>query len=567
MNALIDVPVLIVGGGPVGLLAAVLLARRGVRTLLAEKHLQRLEAPKAHALNPRSLEICAAAGLPMDALHAMATPALEGAAVRMVTSLVGEQIGYLPYERQDEGVRGLTPWPLINIAQPRFEQLVEQVAAGLQAADLRRGLEWTGCTRTGEDVVSVLHDRRRGEELRVRSRYLIAADGAGSDVREYLGIAMAGPEALQANMMIHFEADLRSLVAERPAILYFLFGPGANRVLIAYDLGRTWVLMHRCTPEARTQDFDPATCLELVHKAIGTPAVDVRIKGVRRWVMSAQVATRYRDGRVFLVGDAGHRFPPSGGLGLNTGVADVDNLAWKIAMCEAGRAGPGLLDSYEAERRGIAETNMRQSLTNSLRMRSLAEALGYGPDGTVDAQTFAARLADPASRARVADAVTWQKDHFDSLRLQLGYTYAGATDPDNELPISDFRPSAAAGTRLPHVPLLDGRSSLDLVDAETFTLIAGTEGSQWREAVAGWPVPVTLRQQGKDFTCQSDLMGAMGLGPDGALLVRPDGHILALAACGTAACAHQLADALTNYLALPAIPAADGQASPSAAYS
>lgn len=162
MNALIDVPVLIVGGGPVGLLAAVLLARRGVRTLLAEKHLQRLEAPKAHALNPRSLEICAAAGLPMDALHAMATPALEGAAVRMVTSLVGEQIGYLPYERQDEGVRGLTPWPLINIAQPRFEQLVEQVAAGLQAADLRRGLEWTGCTRTGEDVVSVLHDRRRG---------------------------------------------------------------------------------------------------------------------------------------------------------------------------------------------------------------------------------------------------------------------------------------------------------------------------------------------------------------------------------------------------------------------
>lgn len=563
----VDVPVLIVGGGPVGLLGAVLLARRGVRSLLAEKHLQRLEAPKAHALNPRSLEICAAAGLPMDALHAVATPAREGAMVRMVTSLTGEEIGSLPYERQDEAVRLLTPWPLINIAQPRFEQVVEQVALGLPDTEIRRALEWTGCTQSDTGVLSVLQDRRSGRQLTVRSRYLIAADGAGSGIREHLGIAMEGPEALQSNMMIHFEADLRSLVSARPAILYFLFGPGANGVLIAYDLGKTWVLMHRCTPQARLQDFDTATCLRLVHQAIGTEGTDVQIKGVRSWVMSAQVAAHYRDGRVFLAGDAGHRFPPSGGLGLNTGVADIDNLTWKIAALEAGQAGPGLLDSYEGERKLVAESNMGQSLTNSLRMRVLAEALGYGPDGTVDPQAFAARLADPASRARVADAVAFQKDHFDSLRLQLGYTYGDAPDTDKDVPISTFQPRARVGARLPHIPLQDGRSSLDLIAPAGFTLLAGARGAAWQNALQVWPVPATLRLQGVDFACASNPAQAMGLGPEGAILVRPDGHILALATSASADSSRQLVDALTRYLAIPAIPAALGQATPSAAIS
>ncbi len=561
----LDVPVLIVGGGPVGVLGAVLLGRRGVRTLLAEKHLQRLEAPKAHALNPRSLEICAAAGLPMDALHALATPAHEGACVRMVTSLVGAEIGVLPYERQDEDVRRVTRWPLINIAQPRFEQVLEQAASGLSSVDIRRGLEWTGCTQAADHVASVLRDRRTGSEQIVRSRYLIAADGAGSSVRDHLGIAMEGPEALRSNMMIHFEADLRHLVAGRPAILYFLFGPGANGVLIAYDLGKSWVLMHRCAPDSRQQDFDEHTCLRLVHKAIGTDAVNVRIKGVRPWVMSAQVATRYRDGSVFLAGDAGHRFPPSGGLGLNTGVADIDNLAWKISALEAGHAGPGLLDSYEIERRGIARANMQQSVVNSMRMRELDEALGYGPDGTVDAQTFAARLADPASRRQVAEAVARQKDHFDSLRLQLGYIYGDAQDADINLPISVFRPRAIAGARLPHVLLEDGRSSLDLVAPDAFTLLAGVAGTAWRHAHPAWPVPVTVRLQGVDFGCKTDFAAAMGLGPDGAVLVRPDGHILALAAAAGADSTRQLRDALTNFLALTSIPAADGHATTGAA--
>ena len=530
----IEIPVLIVGGGPVGLLGAQLLGQRNIATLVAEKHAARLDAPKAHALNPRSLEICAAAGLPMDRIHAAATPAAEGAHVRMVESLAGQQIGALPYERPDAAVRAVTPWPLINIEQPRFEAILEGAVADLPTVEVRRGLEWQRCDQLEDSVVSVLLDRLSGEQIKVRSRYLIAADGAGSPVRTAAGIAMDGPESLQANVMIHFEADLSALVAERPAILYFLFGPGANGVFIAYDIAGSWVLMHPCRADQSAEDFDEATCRGLVLSAIGAEAPDLKIKGVRTWVMSAQVARRYRTDNLFLAGDAAHRFPPTGGLGLNTGLADIDNLAWKIAAVEASWAGRGILDSYEAERRSVAQTNMGQSLANAMRMRILQAALGYGADQTVTAETFAARLADPAARTQVDAAVEHQREHFDSLRLQLGYTYGDALKADDTLPISQFTQKPVVGARLPHHPLKDGRSTLDLIAFEGFTLITGPDGEDWR--LRDGAPPIRRVGEGRDFHLADGAWSAkIGLAPDGAALVRPDGHILFLARDGSQA--------------------------------
>jgi 2-polyprenyl-6-methoxyphenol hydroxylase-like FAD-dependent oxidoreductase len=548
----IETTVLIVGGGPIGLLGAHLLGRRGVRTLLAEKHLQRLEAPKAHALNPRSLEICAAAGLSMDAIHAVATATADGQYVRMVETLSQPPIGVIAYERQDEAVRDLTPWPLINIEQPKFEAVIE---AALQAApnvDLRRGLEWKEALQLGDQVVSTLFDRTTGETVKVRSRYVIACDGAGSTVRDGVGIAMDGPDGIAHFMMIHFEANLRAVVADHPAILYFLFGPGLNGTLIAYDIEKTWVLMHPCSPDTTAEAFDDATCRAAVAAAVGAPVPDLAIKGVRAWRMSAQVARRYRDGNVFLAGDAGHRFPPTGGLGLNTGVSDIDNLAWKIAAVEAGWAGPDLLDSYEPERRGIAQTNMGQSLANAFRIRVLFDALGYAPDQTVAEDVFRARLSDPESLARIADAVAAQKDHFDSLRLQLGFAYGDALKDDDTLPISQFTPKCVVGARLPHAPLADRRSILDLIDTTGFTLLAGPAAGDLSDLSRQTRAPLAILTAGTDFTLPAGAWAErFGLTDRSAVLVRPDGHILAVAAEATPAALSALVTALSSYLATP----------------
>ena len=526
----IDVPVLIVGAGPIGLLGARLLGRRGIRTLVAEKHQTRLDAPKAHAVNPRTLEICHAAGLPMADIHAAATPTEEGRHIRMVRTLTGTEIGVLPYERQDEAVRDLTPWPLINIAQPDFEAVVEKSVAALPDVQIRRGLEWRRCDQLGGAVISTLVDRATGEEVKVRSRYLIAADGAGSTIRDGIGIPMDGPEALQSNMMIHFEADLRGLVGDRPAILYFLFGPEANGALIAFDIGRTWVLMHQCRADETPKDYDDARCRDLIRRAVGADLPDLEIRGVRSWVMSSQVARRYRDGNVFLVGDAAHRFPPTGGLGLNTGVGDIDNLVWKIIATEEGWAEPSLLDSYEPERRAIAQTNMGQSLANAMRIMTLFEALGYKPDQTVDVETFEARMSDPVSRAKIDAAVEHQREHFDSLRLQLGFAYGDALKADAALPISQFTPRAVVGARLPHAALRDGRSSLELVAAGGLTLISGPEAGAWGSFAEAAPVPLSLAVEGRDFEARSgDWAASVEIGRDGAILMRPDGHILHVA--------------------------------------
>jgi 2-polyprenyl-6-methoxyphenol hydroxylase-like FAD-dependent oxidoreductase len=551
----IDVPVLIVGAGPVGLLGAQLLGRQGIRTLIAEKYPSRLEAPKAHALNPRSLEICAAAGVDMAALHAVATPTDEGRYVRMVETLSKPDIGVLAYERQDEAVRQVTPWPLINIEQPRFEEVLERAVLALPSVDLRKGLEWLSCDQGEDGVVSTLKDRASGEEIKVRSRYLIAADGAGSPVRDSIGIPMEGPEGLAHNMMIHFEADLRGLVGDRPAILYFLFGPGPNGVMIAYDIGKTWVMMNPCNPEDRPEDLDDEACRKVVLAAVGADVPDLTIKGVRSWIMSAQVARRYRSGNVFLVGDAGHRFPPTGGLGLNTGIGDIDNLAWKIVANEAGWAGPALLDSYDTERRNIADTNMGQSVVNAMRIRMLFEALGYGYGQSVDADTFYARLSDPESRAKVDEAVAFQKDHFDSLRLQMGFAYGDGLKSDDMLPVSQFEQKVAVGARLPHMALTGGGSTLDLTTPDGFVLITGRQHGLWTALAEAAAAPVRVVAEGTGFeTLAGDWASAMGLTASGALLVRPDGHLLAVAATDLEA--DRVADVLIACLA-PALEGAN----------
>jgi len=535
----IEVPVLVVGAGPVGLSAALLLARLGIRSLVVDRRDGPHRAPQAHVVNPRTLEICRAAGLDMARLRAAAAPADDVSQVVWMTRLAGEELGRLSYEREpDENLR-YTPTPLLSLSQHLFEPILLDRLQPERDAEVRYRHQWIALEQDADGVTSRIENLATGDGYTVRSRWLFAADGAGSRVRKALEIPMLGPDRLQSFVMIHFRADLRALVRDRPAILYWLVEPDTLGTLVAHDIDRTWVFMQPYDPDTESVEaYTEDACAAIVRRALGRDDVAFSIRDIGTWTMTAQLAERYAAGRVFLIGDSAHRFPPTGGLGMNTGIQDAHNLVWKLCVVESGRAPRSLLDTYEIERRPVAQENADHSLTNAMKLWEVFETLGIVPGDPVGSKTrMTAVLADPASRERIAVAIEHQRDHFDMLGLQLGFAYeAGALVPDGaerraaENPVRDFVPTSRPGSRVPHawVERAGERVSvLDLLPYDTFTVLAGPEGAAWADAVGQVrDVPIRCLVAGRDFIDPGrDWASVCEIGATGALLVRPDQHV------------------------------------------
>jgi len=533
----VDVPVLIVGAGPVGLTAALLLAERGLESLVVDRRPGPHRAPQAHVVNPRSLEIFRQLGLDTGRLRRLATPRRDGGHVAWCTTLAGELLGYLPYERQGDDVLAVTPEPIINLPQHVLEpELLAHAGRRCHSAVCWRH-EWRSLTQDADGVRSHVLDHARGREYEVHSRWLLAADGAGSPVRKALGVPMVGPDRLQSFLMIHFEANLRAIVRDHPAILYWIMDPACLGSFIAHDIDRTWVFMHPFDPETDPVSGDPTPSEAIVRRAIGRDDVPVVIRDVSPWHMTSQVAAVYRADRVFLTGDSAHRFPPAGGMGMNTGIQDAHNLAWKLHLVEAGVARAALLDTYEVERRPIAQRNADQSLANAARVLEMMAEFGLTGETETSQTAFAALVASSDGRARIRQAIETQRDHFDMLGLQLGFSYeAGALVPDGSdasrpaNPVRDFVPTARPGARLPHA-WIDGQdtrcSSLDLIGGDAFTLVVAPDGEAWTDVrQETGALPLRTLVAGRDFTDpEGAWLRTCGLGDEGALLVRPDQHV------------------------------------------
>ncbi len=537
-----EVPVLIVGAGPVGLMGALLLARHGLEASIVDRRDAPTRAPAAHVVNARTFEICRAAGVDMSALAAFSSDPEDAGQAIWVTNLAGEEIGRLPFERQHDEVLRFTPTPLRNLSQHRFEAVLRETLPKAGAAAVQYGQQWEGAEQDETGVTSRVRDLATNEVHEIRSRYVIACDGAGSRIRKSLGIEMIGPQRLQSFVMIHFAADLRDLLKDRPGVLYWLTDPALGPTLVAHDIDHEWVYMYPFDPDHEAEaDYTVERCEELVKAALGSDEHPVEIETIGTWAMSAQVAERYRDGRIFLAGDSAHRFPPTGGLGLNGGVQDVHGLVWRIAAVEAGWAQPALLDSYEPERRPVAQNNADNSLRNATKLFEVAQALGFGEERTTE--RMRATLADPEGRARVEAAIANQAEHFDTIGLQLGFRYdhydrdgTGAIVPDGtapphiENPVRELVPSGRPGSRMPHAWLnVDGerRSTLDLLPLDRFSLVTSSPGEAWRSAsneISDVPLELVVidpasMEDGARWLEES------GIGSDGALLVRPDQHV------------------------------------------
>ena len=528
VNSVENVPVLIVGGGPTGLVLSILLSRFGVDSLLVEADPSTCNHPQAHVVNRRTVEILRSIGLE-EAVHAQSDPLAQGA-IRFVTSIAGEALASLE-PRLDESRlaarRAASPSENTSCPQDLIEPLL---AAKAQEGPGRIlfSTELTGFERKEDGVVATV--TANGQERRIQARWLVGCDGASSRTRDLAGIEMEGLPTLAYIVGIYCHMDLSRWVADRPVMLYWTIDPESPVTIIHMGRNRWSVQTAFSGDHVPLDEFTPERCAEIVRRAVGADvAIDVR--SVKPWAMTAQTAPSWRQGPVFLAGDAAHRFPPTGGFGMNTGVQDAHNLAWKMAAVLNGQAGEGLLDTYEAERSPVAVANSEFSVRNVFGFAKV-----MGPGAMAQGQRLAAgEVTLEALSAEIQGILDAEAGHFDAPGLELGFCYEnGALIPDGtplpavDNPDRDYLPSARPGARAPHLWLQrDGErlSSLDLYGGG-FTLLAGTDQAPaWRQAAnqtSPKVEPVVIGDTAIDPNGHwQDLYGVA----DGAVLIRPDGHV------------------------------------------
>jgi len=487
--------VVIVGGGPCGLATALQLARLRVPCVVFEKKPGLSTHPKAMGISRRSSEIFRKWGI-LDALfepcrHLIAGP--DASLTIFARSFVGEEWGRIPLT---EAVSPLSPGPSFHCPQTLTEQVLfdalERIAPG--------------CVRFNTEVAQV-KTKDFGVEFLVSGEthvadWLIAADGAGGQIRHELQVESDGPGDRGHFLNVFFRAAYGSRLANRRSVLFNVLSEEVVEFFVAVNGDDLWLMHHFLQPGETPADYDSEKLSSLIRRASGIPEIPVEVLSVSPWVMSPKVSRQFRRGRILFVGDSAARMSPAGGLGLNTGLQSVHNLAWKLAAVVKGTGSSALLDSYERERRGAALWTLEH--TN----RNTDEIMGI---------VGAALKSDwPAVREQIAS----NGRRGSRLGIDLGIEYpSGAFLPDGSEPIprndpvNDYLPNARPGSRAPHLVLEDGSSTLDLF-GDGFALLA--EGS-------APVVPAECRVQ--VMTASSGFARTYGVDSGGCVLVRPDGYV------------------------------------------
>ncbi|MHB8630830.1 MAG: FAD-dependent monooxygenase [Candidatus Limnocylindria bacterium] len=479
-----------------------------------ERHRAVSPVPRARFVNSRTMEIFRALGVEA-AVRALAVAEEKVSLVIWAPSVTAEEVRRVTIETLG-GPSGepLSPAPGLTTSQDVLDPVLLRAVQESGNCEVRFDCRLSAIEQHDDEVFATYVEEKTGKVVSLRSRYVVAADGARSTARELLGVPMEGPANLGHTVNIHFKADLSLALRGRGVNLAFILNPKEPGLLLNIDGERSWTAQALYSPAAgqRPEDYTEDRCRAVVRTQVGDPELAVEIIGTAPFAMAARVAARFAQGRVFLVGDAAHEMPPAGGFGMNTGVQAAHNLGWKLAAVLGGWAGEGLLRTYEEERRPVARWITDQAL------RNLA-SVGRAADGRATSE----RPAIPLGRG----------EFFRERGMVWGAMYRGsAVVPDGsepptvENPVTDYVPCATPGCRAPHIWLdrSEGRrSTLDLWGPH-FTLLTNAGGSAWISAVERIERTASLPLRAVE--CGDPAWAdAYGVGPAGAVLVRPDGYV------------------------------------------
>jgi 2,4-dichlorophenol 6-monooxygenase len=560
-TAEIETDVLIIGTGPAGSATAALLASYGVENMVVNRYRWLANTPRAHITNQRTMEVLRDLGQEVEAeayMHATEQD-LMGENV-FCESLAGEEIGRMkswgkhPLSRAEHHLS--SPCFMNDLPQTFMEPILFGTACR-RGAQARMSTEYLSHEQDTDGVTTTLRDRLSGREFQVRSKYLVGADGGNSLVAEHAGIAIEGQMGVGGSMNILFKADLSKYVAHRPSVLYWVMQPGADVGGIGMGLVRMirpwdeWLIVWGYDISLPAPDVDEAFATGVARQLVGDPDLDIELLSANTWTVNNAYATEMQKGRVFIMGDAAHRHPPSNGLGSNTSIQDGFNLAWKLAAVLKGQATPDLLESYNRERAPVAKQIVTRANQSIAEFGPIFEALGMtgGTDyekikASMDARSDTGADAEK-QRDAIREAIAFKKYEFDAHGVEMNQRYAsdavvtdGQMEPAFELdPELHYQPTTWPGARLPHVWVFDHDtgdriSTLDLTGHGVFTLMTGIGGEAWEAAAAavgdalGLPIQVRLIGPRRAFVDHTgDWARAKEISDSGCLLVRPDHHV------------------------------------------
>ncbi|WP_309398549.1 FAD-dependent monooxygenase [Cerasicoccus maritimus] len=505
--------VIIVGGGPCGLLTSLLLERMGVSSLVIERHPDISIHPKAMGIMRRTGEIYRQLGL-YERMRAADLTAKEPHDLTIWSKgLTGEILGRTPHVEDADAV---TPCVRFHAPQPHTEAVIAREINASRIAKIVHYQQVTQTAETEDGVTATYVDRDTGAETTVTGQYLIAADGARSEIREKLGIQVQGPGDLGHFINTYFRANYGPLLTERKALLYNAVGADFMEFFVSVNGHDLWLMHHFLEEGESAEDYPEERMTQHIKQASGQPDVPVEIISILPWVMSPKIALQWRLGRFFLVGDSAARLSPSGGMGMNTGLQGAHNLAWKLAAVIKGDAPESLLATYESERLGAAAAISENSNNNFMEIYSIVECAMRGDWD---------RAREQIANSRRAGSL---------LGLDLGLRYeSGAFAPDGsdagtrDDPLNDYAPSGRPGERAPHLWMSEERSTLDLF-GDGCALLTTPEGDRWQAALDSpdWPLRGVLATK-LHFIVHPGFQAQYGIEADGAVLVRPDGYVAA----------------------------------------